>query len=173
MDSKIYIETVRVFFDMLPGDPVGLPDDFFSFVFVLNVCGIDEERGAERAKRQGVRDKGRGARGEKVLRGLSARFWEGLGNEGDADYADCADYADFEMCLDCLDVILKPRICANARESGFEGRRDRFAVRSAAPVRSLRCETAFGCETGLEGEVRRGGGRGVRGEGRKELRDKN
>jgi hypothetical protein len=52
-----------------------------------------------------------------------------LWNEGDADYAD------FEICLDCLDVVLKPRIYANARESGFEGRGDRFAVRPAAAVR--------------------------------------
>ena len=40
----------------------------------------------------------------------------GLLDEGDADYADYADYADFEICLDCLDMVLKPRICANARE---------------------------------------------------------
>jgi hypothetical protein len=30
-----------------------------------------------------------------MLRGLSARFWDGLWNKGDADYAD------FEICLDC------------------------------------------------------------------------
>jgi hypothetical protein len=110
----------------------------------------NEGGGAERTKRQELRAK-------SLLRGLSARFWEGLGNEGGADYAD------FEICLDCLDVVLKPRICANARESGLEGRRDRFAVRSAAPVRSkvlTFCEIAFGCETGLEGEE----GRGMRGE---------
>jgi hypothetical protein len=89
MDSKIYIETVRVFFDMLPGDPVGLPDDSFSFVFVLNVCGIDEEE-LRRTKRQGVRDK-------TMLRS----FFAGLGDEGDADYADYADYAELEMCWDC------------------------------------------------------------------------
>jgi hypothetical protein len=53
-----------------------------------------------------------------MLRGLSARLGEGLGDEGDADYADCTDYADFEICLDCLDVVLKPRIYANARELG-------------------------------------------------------
>jgi hypothetical protein len=62
-----------------------------------------------------------------LLRGLSARFWEGLGDEGDADYA---DYADFEICLDCLDVVLKPRIYANARESGFEGRGTREEIAS-------------------------------------------
>ena len=28
-------------------------------------------------------------------------FFEGLCNEGDADYADCTDCADFEICLDC------------------------------------------------------------------------
>jgi hypothetical protein len=88
-----------------------------------------------------------------MLHGLSARLVGGLLDERGADYADCADYADFEICLDCLDVVLKPRIYANARESGFEGR-DRFAVRSAVPVRSkvlTFCETAFGCETGLAG----------------------
>ena len=71
-----------------------------------------------------------------MLRGLSARLGEGLGDEGDADYADCTDYADFEICLDCLDVVLKPRIYANARESGLEGR----------GKRSLRCEIGCACE---------------------------
>ena len=66
------------------------------------------------------------------LRTMLRSFFAGLWNEGDADYT---DYTDFEICLDCLDVVLKPRIYANARESGFEGRRDRFAVRSALPVR--------------------------------------
>ena len=50
-------------------------------------------------------------------------FW-GLWNEGDADYAD------FEICLDCLDVVLKPRIYAKARESGFEGRGTREEIAS-------------------------------------------
>jgi hypothetical protein len=85
---------------MLPGDPKVSPDEFFSFVFVLDVSG--------RTKRQEVRDKGRGARGEEVLRGLFASVErdkikeignrKGLGCRRDADYA---DYADFEMCFDC------------------------------------------------------------------------
>jgi hypothetical protein len=69
-----------------------------------------------------------------MLRGLSARFWDGLWNEWDADYADCTDYADFEICLGCsmqnLDAFGAEDfswkvLVDGARDEG----RDRFAVR--------------------------------------------
>ena len=97
MKQKTYKVWISDCFDMIPGDLFGSPDEFFSFVFVLN--------GSGRTKRQELRDKGRGVRGEEVLR----FFFAGLGGKGNADYADYADYAELEICLDCstqnLDVF--------------------------------------------------------------------